>query len=399
MTFSYCESLFSDVELYSQYKSEPVGWQRIYWQRFGLDSVQQAEALNPDSLFLSYSSPRRKWINNAPYNKAMKWGQLKLFLSHLQPLVTFWDTKLVPHLTVVYAGFAPGLSIAIVDALFPGMISWHLYDTNPYYLGDVKDFKVYNQWFTDEDARKWSKVPNVFFFTDVRSVSFSEEYRLAGKIDPKSEAAVKDDMAMQRGWIEIMKPYQACLKMKLPYVLKDKSGNLIPHTTSYLEGNIMIQSFNQHASSETRLIPLKRCDGTYYIKDYDDILYEEQMFYHNYVNKEAPSMGIEETEYIKNTYEYAHLLYVFELYKSIIETDNTPIELATDAIIELHEMKSMQIPRWNTTKNGKKLKHNNDGELIKEFNKGSTIEELAKKFDRSERAITTRLMHIQRLES
>jgi ubiquinone/menaquinone biosynthesis C-methylase UbiE len=407
MTPGYCQSLFEGVGLYPRNSPEPRGWQKIYWRSFQANYIREVEEFSKESLFLTPSSQRLPWINRSAYSKTLKNGQLKLFLGHLQALVTFWDMKAVPHLTVVYAGFAPGMSLSIVDRMFPGMISWHLYDTNPYYLGKLENVKVHNKYFTDKHAIKWSLKPNVFFFTDIRRVSFRNEYRIAQQIDMESEQSVKEDMAMQRRWVELMKPYQASLKMKLPYVDTDKAGNLILHDTNYLDGNIMIQSFNGHASSESRLIPMRKSFGDenptpktsdiYETKVYDDLLYQEQLFYHNFVDKEAFTMGIQANEHIQDSYEFAHLLYVFDLYKTVTgrSTDKSSIDMATDVVIELKEMKTMQPPQWNEDLEGNKIKFYNDEELTKQFNNGVSIRDLARTFNKAVRAITTRLGYLK----
>lgn len=392
MTSWECESLFNNVGLYPQNIVTPSSWENIYWRGFSAtEIVPVAPPLNviytdmkqfvKENLFIPWNPPRLAWKPHSHTSlKTRKYGQLKLFLGMLQALVTFWNPKTIPKLKIVYAGSAPGMTNGIIDRLFKGMIEWHLYDTNPHYLSQMDNFVVYDQWFEDADAEVWAKKANVFFFSDVRSVSTSKKLG-SGVIDVKAEAAVAKDMKMQRRWIEIMKPFQASLKMRLPFV--DKKNNVIMNPTSeYLEGNIMYQSFNGSTSAESRLIPTKNNDGDYYAIQYDTVEYEESLYYHNVIIKDTETLNIVPTEYIKDTYEYAHLLYVFDMYREMFGiVDKTSVEFATEVIAEIDEMRSMIPFEWKSEK---------DEQFLASVEEGLSDDELAIKYQRSVRGIRTK---------
>lgn len=372
MTQKSCNAMFESAGLFSTSSIRPKGWQRIYWSLYSVPLEEEVSL--EDSLFITHNSKKLHYNQNATGKQSSKNGQLKLFLSCLQALVTFWDRELVPYLTVVYAGSAPGMTISNIDSLFPGRISWHLYDTTEHFLGKIEDVTVYNQYFTDEDALEWSKVPNVFFFSDIRREGASKASMKLGVVDTEHIKSVQEDMDMQMKWVKIMKPYQASLKFRLPF---DEGY------TNYLDSNIMFQSFNKSLSAETRLIPIKvplangsQCD--YVMKSYSNKEYEETLFYHNRVTKEASTMEIEPTEYIKDTYEYAHLLHVLDMLG-----EDDPIGLATEVIKDIDSAKTMVYPRWNNDKN-----------LIKEYNSGTNLGEMTVIFDRDQSALERRLVHI-----
>jgi hypothetical protein len=142
---------------------------------------------------------------------------------------------------------------------------FHFYDMNPF-AEELKVFpnlKLYHQYFTDEDAffhRSAAKEDFIVFLSDIRSGS--------------DEEAVDRDMALQRKWIEIIKPDASMLKFRLPW----RDGQ-----TEYFDGDIYTQPRIGPSSTETRLIFF----GPYKMKMYDNESYNNRIFYWQRHNRNA----------------------------------------------------------------------------------------------------------------
>lgn len=238
MTITECEKLFTDVGLVPD--NEAVPWatgQRMYWRAFsrGTMVVQQAtsvEGFVPDNLYITWASPLSSKNTLCSYPNASTSKMLHI----TQALVDFWDRKAIHEITVVYVG-SP-VEVGLLSEFFPG-IDWAIYSRRfgPVSPDIQERVAVHKRDFTDEDAKAWSMVPNVFFFSD-------------------------SGMVQQQRWVEIMKPYQASLEME-------------PYDGSYLEGNIMLKSFAESLSA--RLIPTK----PYTYRTYDGNKLRAAMSYHN----------------------------------------------------------------------------------------------------------------------
>lgn len=183
-------------------------------------------------------------------------GQRKLCLSLIQFLTNFLKHT---NATIVYIGAAPGSNIGIVGELFPNL-DWHLYDVNGFDERLTKNpkIKIYKRYFTNKDAEELSKVKNVYFVSDIRVSGTNPEL-------------INEDMKLQMEWFNIMKPVEAQLKFRLPFIT---DGVDIP--IEYLDGLIFKQAWSQNASSETRLVPSH--NGT---KTYSSLTYESQMYHFN----------------------------------------------------------------------------------------------------------------------
>ena len=250
-------------------------------------------------------------------------GQLKLFLSELQFLVTYWDSEVIPNPIIVYAGAAHGYHIPILADLFP-VIEWHLYDPRKFGITGGGKIKLYEQYFTDEDAEYWKerreKGDDILFISDIRREGYSNE-----GINPEGlEDSIMEDMQNQMRWVLTIRPQISCLKFRLPYShLMGESK-----TMEYLSGDVLFQSFCLHSSTEGRLVVdlPEDDDGEYKLFDYDIVCYEEAMFYHNAVTrisknyldpitnmKIMPNKGI-----LNSKFDTQHLLYCLNEYITLI---------------------------------------------------------------------------------
>lgn len=212
----------------------------------------------------------RKLTSSAPempYQKRMKdikttlhWGQRKLLMSEIEFLTMFADENDI----VVYAGAGPGKHIPYLAEMFPDL-TFELWDPNPFSIKQTKQIKIFNEYFTEDVAGKYTKDgKKILFMSDIRT---ADPNKLG---EDEVEEYVFNDMEMQQKWHEIIKPKKSMLKFRLPWA-KGK--------TKYLKGDIYIQVWAPQTSTETRLIPTK---GYY---NYDNTKYESQMMYFNNITR------------------------------------------------------------------------------------------------------------------
>lgn len=290
-----------------------------------------------------YYTPREPMISyvrrTKEYKTVVKWGQLKLILSEIQALTTFWDPAQVPNLTVVYAGAAPGHHFTLLSEMFP-TVEWHLYDPSPFHgVEQGGKIHLYNQYFTDGDATRWSGRNDVFFFSDIRTVS---HLTTTGE---GVEKGISGDMEMQQRWVQIMDPYQAHLKLRMPYLETGQMANI-----NYLAGHIMFQSFNGPTSTETRLVPVRDESGRYYQAKYDLREYEDRLFYHNAVIRERCIYDIgpyPTDEDLGRNFDAAHLLTVISDYLSFVGDvggDRSKRALALSRLVRMRLSRYRTVP-------------------------------------------------------
>lgn len=250
-----------------------------------------------------------------------KWGQLKLGLELLQTIVTFWDPAEAPDLTVVYAGAATGQNIGLMARMFP-MITWHLYDTGNFDMKalTLDNVIIYRKYFTDETMEEWRiKVLDgmkIFFISDIRTVGVEHIKKMTNEM---YEQKIREEMDMQQEWVEVINPYRASLKLRLPYYNQEVPSS---RTMEYLAGIIIKQSFAGPTSSETRLIPMRNEEGNYHRVVYDNSDYENKMYYYNvvlrehgrYFNPITKGEDYDDDGEMVGKFEDAHLIYVLDNY-------------------------------------------------------------------------------------
>src|SRR3990172_8375226 len=140
------------------------------------------------------------------------WCQRKLLLSEIEFFTFFWDPVKVPRPKCIYVGAADGKHIQTLSDFFP-KIEFHLYDPrnfNPI-LKDNRKIHIYQQYFTDQDAEKWSARNDVFFISDIRTGNHLRD----GMVN--FERSVVKDMGDQERLYEIINPVRALLKFRFPY--------------------------------------------------------------------------------------------------------------------------------------------------------------------------------------
>ncbi|MFA6165807.1 MAG: hypothetical protein WC700_04265 [Gemmatimonadaceae bacterium] len=214
-------------------------------------------------------------------------GQRKLFVSELQCL-THWARRADERLVVVYAGAAPGDHIPLLLELFPGA-EWHLYDPAPFRVRAGPQCHLYQQYFTDEDARSWRGRADVFI-CDIRvpqpvgPTGWSREF----------EDQVARDMAAQAEWTRLMAPRRgAMLKFRPPYFdpAAPASARL-----SYLRGRVLWQTWPAASSGEGRLL-VEAADVAAAPQEFATRHYENAAASHNlaraWATYEPPAPGLD----------------------------------------------------------------------------------------------------------
>lgn len=192
-------------------------------------------------------------------------GQRKLLLSSLLFLTQYSYLSTL----VVYAGASPGTNIIILAKLY-GNIRFHLYDPRPFdkRLIGLKNVKLYQSYFTDEIAKKYSK-KNCMLWSDIRTGTVEDE---------DFEDQVIENNNMQKRWHDLVKPVMGMYKFRLPYVISDKSSEGF----YYMKGDIWLQMWAPTTSTETRLI-VKR---DYEMIQYNNESYEKRMYYFNTIDRQ-----------------------------------------------------------------------------------------------------------------
>lgn len=200
----------------------------------------------------------------------ISWGQRKLLMIFISFLSKHLD-KEVKNPCILYIGAAPGVNIGIVSTLFPN-ITIHAYDPRPFGIKTNGKIILYQKKFTNQIAKFWAqeqrKYKNIYLISDIRTADYTKAKDLY-----ENESQILEDMKLQRGWIEIIKPCKAQIKFRLPYVLPN-----LPDEYEYFEGIIYKQPWAPETTTETRLV-LTSPDLKY--KKYSCLKYQSQLFYHN----------------------------------------------------------------------------------------------------------------------
>lgn len=288
--------------------------------------------LNTDDHQLAYR--RRKDEEKT----STSWGQRKLLLTLIQFISSFWDNDVVLKPIVVYAGAAPGTNILLVSQLFPE-IEFHLYDPAQFKIKKSKKLHLYQQYFTNKDAKKWANRDDVYFISDIRTA----DYTKAKDLDD-NERQIAKDMQMQMQWYEIIKPVYGQLKFRLPY-----TGGKRPANTDYLFGYIFKQPWAPQTTTETRLVPIPDSKNV----SWSSQLYQDQMFYHNVIIRESYNYVYKLGQYPENEYlDYPELLNDWD--------STAEAEIWSQYLIKRTGESSLEaiknISRWATEKLTKKQK-------------------------------------------
>jgi hypothetical protein len=205
---------------------------------------------------------------------------------------------------VVVAGAAPGDHFADLRDTFR-FVDFHLYDPAPkgwcrafHDRRRLRNVTLNTQYFEVQTAQEWqgnNGYEHVIFLCDLR-VS-DAEFPTPGQ--------VSNDMDLQH---ELTKTMQACysvLKFRPRYYFHTDPQADDYRTLKYFDGTVYLQGYPPKTSTETRL----HVTDTESEKEYDTLLHEKQLFYHNQVtrNKEKRLFGPNNL-----SYDNAHARFVKE---------------------------------------------------------------------------------------
>jgi len=241
-------------------------------------STQQAgKSFSKTDLFINIDDPELAYRRRKDEEKkAIHWGQRKLLLALVQFISLFWNPKKVPKPVIVYAGAAPGTNIGIVSMLFPEA-EFHLYDPSPFKIESNEKVHLYQQYFTDEDAKKWANRDDVYFISDIRTADYTKSKDL-----DENENQIMKDMEMQMRWFKIINPVEGHLKFRPPY-----TGGNRPPRIDYLYGYVFKQPWAPQTTTETRLVPVRDSTGNWIVASWSAQKYQDQMFHHNVIVRES----------------------------------------------------------------------------------------------------------------
>jgi hypothetical protein len=195
--------------------------------------------------------------------KSRHWGQLKLLVSEIEFLTSYYERNYL----VVYAGAAPGVHVPILADMFSTM-HFILIDPQSSMIanGQYANIQIIQAMMTDELARELASHPwrdKILFISDVR-IGPSARHETA----QEHQERIHRDMLSQKGWLEILQPVASILKFRLPW---DGAS------TRYLDGKILFPVYGKEVTHEARLWVPKGAN----IVDYDNKQYEGVMAYFN----------------------------------------------------------------------------------------------------------------------
>ena len=193
-------------------------------------------------------------------------GQLKLFLSTLQFLLYYAPPNKEIH--VVYPGSAEGHNIPFIMSLFP-QCRWYLIDPkergfDKRLYNHPKTAYIKKSLFNDKIVNElYDKLKNKYTL-------LISDIRLHEKMTMDSEDEITRDNRLQEEWVQKFHPTYAQLKFRLP-----RTGE----TFNYLDGEVYLQMYAPHATTETRLVVDGR--GKLKYKDYNLDEYENNLYQFN----------------------------------------------------------------------------------------------------------------------
>jgi hypothetical protein len=153
-------------------------------------------------------------------SKKIHMGQLKLLISEIM----FLSKKSHPGNKVLYVGAAEGYHTAYLANMFPHL-TFDLWDPGRFHIEDRPNIKIFNRFFTHEDAKKYiSQGYNTLFISDIRNLEIAESIKTDVK---RADDIIEEDNKKQLEWVHIINPICAFLKFRPPY----RSGK-----TEYLGG-------------------------------------------------------------------------------------------------------------------------------------------------------------------
>lgn len=230
---------------------------KVMMEKLKASVVMELDEKSPQTEYHS-----RDWTSK---KDVIHWGQRKLLMSEILFLTKYGHLSQ----TVVYAGSAPGKHIPYLSYMFPTH-HFTLVDPNPFGIESSSKITITNDYFDDEKAKSYSG-KNILFISDMRTA----DYRQMSKLE--NEQYILRDNTTQMKWIDIMKPVKSMIKFRCPY------PDIITGSIPMYKGTVIIQPWAPPTSTETRLI----INQELVMVEYDNHVYEKQLFHHNTVARLA----------------------------------------------------------------------------------------------------------------
>ncbi|QKF93553.1 mRNA cap-specific nucleoside 2-O-methyltransferase [Fadolivirus algeromassiliense] len=209
---------------------------------------------------ISYSEMTK---TNCNISKKIHLGQLKLLISEIM----FLSKIAKKGNKVLYIGAAEGFHITKLSDMFPDL-SFDLWDPRKFDLELRSNIKLFNKFFTDNDALQYIKEKdNLLLITDIRNIEIGKIDNTTQKGNDKIDKFIIDDNNRQLNWIKTINPIYSFIKFRLPYG-KGK--------TKYFNGKIYLQCYSG-LTTETRLMTNKYDS----FEEYDHTEFDEKLAYFN----------------------------------------------------------------------------------------------------------------------
>jgi hypothetical protein len=249
--------------------------------------------------------------NKKNKKNVVKWGQLKLLISEILFISKSIENSIKQY-TVLYIGAADGYHINYLAKMFPQLM-FHLWDPRDFLAKETNNIKIFQKFFTDEEADKYKDNNNILFICDIRTltIKYAKEVANISERIEKMDYVIKEDLEFQKKWMEIIKPYRALLKFRLPY----GSGK-----TTYFKGIIYLQPFGP-LSTETRLYIVDISKTV----DYNNIEYDEIMtYFNNNIRSKKYKIYEEilEKMNLKNNWDSTMMLFILNFYLKKMDKPN-----------------------------------------------------------------------------
>lgn len=206
------------------------------------------------------------------------YGQRKLFLAEIDffnETYKYYKEYIVncDEIIVLYIGAAIGTHIILLSEMYP-KFTFHLYDKTPFdpELFKCKNVVIFQEYFYEANAKNYDD-KNVLFISDIRNIAVASHSSRTLEDEITQDNIVDEDNDLQASVYRLLKnPVAGTLKFRLPYHNPTKL---------FLQGDIRIQIWCGHFSTENRLIMI----GKPTMVTYDCKKYESRCYYNNVVNR------------------------------------------------------------------------------------------------------------------
>lgn len=241
---------------------------------------------------ITENMPRKKYVENIGIRlRQFHWGQRKLLDSEIEFIV--WCIKnfrkqgyLKDVYNCLYIGAAPGFHIPYLAKLFPN-VTFVLYDPQPFKIKETSQIKIVQDFFNEKNSSEYRGKTDIYI-SDIRNPDFDNLKKDESK-KKEADNSVEADMNLQMKVAELAQPRYASLKFRVSYLGR-------PFT--YFVGEIHVQPWAPVRSTELRIFT--DCQQK---RQYDSVLYEEIMAYHNEEVRNKEDFPIYDIKELNNHYD------------------------------------------------------------------------------------------------